>query len=194
MESILKHRSAIVALGSNQPSAAGPPKQTLLAALKALSLDEHASISINAISRFYHSPAYPLGSGPEFVNAAIRLTTSLSPSALLGRLHEIESQFGRLRQSRWAARTLDLDLIAYEDVIMPDRQTIQHWVELDQRSQTTLVPDQLMVPHPRLQDRAFVLIPLSDFAAHWRHPLTDETVNAMISALPTRAKAGIHPI
>jgi 2-amino-4-hydroxy-6-hydroxymethyldihydropteridine diphosphokinase len=194
MVSTLKHRSSIIGLGSNQPSSAGPPKQTLLAALKSLSLTEYGSISITATSRFYRSPAYPLGSGPEFVNAAIRLTTSLSPSALLGRLHEIESQFGRQRQSRWAARTLDLDLIAYDDVILPDRQTIQHWVELDQRSQKTLVPDQLMVPHPRLQDRAFVLIPLSDFAAHWRHPLTDETVNAMISALPDAAKAGIRPI
>jgi 2-amino-4-hydroxy-6-hydroxymethyldihydropteridine diphosphokinase len=194
MVSTLKHRSAIIGLGGNQPSSAGPPKQTLLAALNSLSLTEYGSISITATSRFYRSPAYPLGSGPEFVNAAIRLTTSLSPSALLGRLHEIESQFGRQRQSRWAARTLDLDLIAYDDVILPDRQTIQHWVELDQRSQKTLVPDQLMVPHPRLQDRAFVLIPLSDFAAHWRHPLTDETVNAMISALPDAAKAGIRPI
>jgi 2-amino-4-hydroxy-6-hydroxymethyldihydropteridine diphosphokinase len=194
MESILKHRQAFVALGSNQLSAAGQPAQTLLAALKELGATKNGGVLIQAVSRFYRTPAYPLGSGPEFINVVISLTTNLSAMALLERLHEIEADFGRTRQTRWAARTLDLDLIAYEDMLLPDRETLCYWIRLSPQDQSRLTPDQLLLPHPRLQDRAFVLIPLCEFAADWRHPLTGQTVRAMVAALPEAAKAQIQLI
>ena len=190
MESILKNRTAYIALGGNEASPAGPPARTILAALQELARD---SVQLSAISRFYRTPAYPPGSGPEFVNAAACLTTSLSAEVLLARLHAVEARFGRERHGRWSARSLDLDLIGMEQEVSPDAATVQSWVDLPPDRQRREAPTQLLLPHPRLQDRAFVLIPLAEIAPAWRHPLSGLTVAAMVAALPEAAKAEITP-
>ena len=188
MEYVVKNRLAYLALGGNKPSPAGPPQQTIIAALQALVGD---SVRLLAVSRFFRTPAYPPGSGPEYVNAAACVATSLPAEALLTRLHAVEASFARVRQQRWAARTLDLDLIGIGQEVLPDAATVQSWIDLGPEQQRRKTPAELLLPHPRLQDRAFVLIPLAEIAPAWRHPLSGLNVADMVKALPEAAKAGI---
>lgn len=115
------------------------------------------------------------------------------PESLLIKLHEVEDVFGRERPSRWAQRTLDIDLIAYDDLVMPDRETFQHWMNLPLEEQMKQAPDQLILPHPRVQDRAFALIPLSDVAPDWRHPVLGKSIKEMVEALSEDEKSEVSP-
>jgi 2-amino-4-hydroxy-6-hydroxymethyldihydropteridine diphosphokinase len=191
MESILKDRAALLALGGNEKSASGPPEATISVALTSLASD---SIRLVRVSRFYRSAAFPPGSGPDYVNAAAMVETPLDATELLRRLHEIEADCGRVRTRRWGPRTLDLDLIAVADELHPDAETLRTWIDLPPAEQGHRAPDRLVLPHPRLQDRAFVLVPLEEIAPLWRHPLTGRTVAEMVAALPEAAKAEITPL
>jgi 2-amino-4-hydroxy-6-hydroxymethyldihydropteridine diphosphokinase len=91
-------------------------------------------------------------------------------------------------------RTLDLDLLALGDSVLPDAATQEHWRNLPLADQKRLAPDGLILPHPRLQDRAFVLVPLADVAPDWRHPLTGQTVAAMTASLPAAERAAMRPM
>ncbi len=144
-------------------------------------------------SRLWRSPAWPPG-GPPYVNAAMRLRTRLAPEDLLAALHRIEAAFGRERRARWAARTLDLDLLAMEGLVRPDPATQARWRALDLEGQGREAPDGLILPHPRMQDRAFVLLPLREVAPGWRHPLLGLDVGGMIRALPPGAADGVAPL
>lgn len=181
----------LIALGANLPSAAGPPLRTLHAALAALAA---AGVAVEAASRFYATPCFPPGAGPDYVNAAARLRFAGSPAALMALLHEVEARFGRERVQRWGRRTLDLDLVAAGDTVLPDADTQAAWRLLSAECQKARSPGQLILPHPRLQDRAFVLVPLADVAPEWRHPLLGVTVRQMLMALPGGAVAEIVPI
>ena len=181
----------IVALGGNQTTQAGPPEDTLRAALVALQTE---SVRLCAVSRFYRTAAFPAGSGPDYVNAAAVLATDLPPEELLAHLHRIEAAFGRVRTARWGARTLDLDLIACGAAVRPDAAGLRRWIDLPPADQARLAPGELILPHPRLQDRAFVLVPLADVAPGWRHPLTGLTVADMRAALPAALCAEVHPL
>lgn len=189
MISAQKDRIALVALGGNLPAAGGDSAALLRAALIALS--SHG-LKPAAVSRFYRTPAFPPGSGPDFVNAAAVLRTALAPDAILAALHAVEAAHGRERLVRWGARTLDLDLIAVDDLVLPDARTQADWRALAPAEQRTQAPDRLILPHPRLQDRAFVLVPLAEVAPNWRHPATGKTVSAMLAALPAADKADIR--
>ncbi len=149
---------------------------------------------IVAVSRFFRTPAYPPGSGPDFVNVAALLRTALAPGPLLAALHAIEARYGRERLTRWGERTLDIDLLAVEDRILPDEATLRHWMDLAPARQRVEAPDRLILPHPRLHERAFVLIPLAEIAPGWRHPLTGRTVAEMAAALPEADKSAICPL
>ena len=146
------------------------------------------------LSRLYATPAFPPGSGPDFVNAALVIPWADTPEALLDLLPEIEAGFGRTRTDRWEARVLDLDLIALGQDVRPDAGTQAQWraLPLDRAAQET--PGTLILPHPRLQERAFVLVPLADVAPDWRHPLTGESVREMLETLPAEDLAEIRPI
>ncbi|HXC55478.1 MAG TPA: 2-amino-4-hydroxy-6-hydroxymethyldihydropteridine diphosphokinase [Rhizomicrobium sp.] len=150
----------LIALGGNLVSRVGTPAQTLAAALAAIAKQ---GVTVAAVSPYYVSPAWPDPSEPSFVNAVARIETMLPPPALLELLHATETAFGRVRSVRNAPRTLDLDLIDYDGRV--------------ERG-----PPEL--PHPRLADRAFVLLPLADLAPHWIHPVTGTPLGTLIAALP----------
>jgi 2-amino-4-hydroxy-6-hydroxymethyldihydropteridine diphosphokinase len=154
----------LIGLGANLDGPLGGPRRTLEAALARL---EAPDLHIAARSRFWSSAAWPPSDQPPFVNAVARVETRLEPGALLARLHQVEAEFGRVRGVRWAARTLDLDLLAYDDAVV-----------------APATEGGLAVPHPRLQDRAFVLLPLADVAPGWRHPIDGRSVADLIRALP----------
>jgi 2-amino-4-hydroxy-6-hydroxymethyldihydropteridine diphosphokinase len=128
------------------------------------------------------------------VNAAIRIATDAAPEDILARLHTIEARHGRARIQRWGMRTLDLDLLAVGDLVLPDAATQDGWRALPADLQRLRAPDDLILPHPRLQDRAFVLVPLADVAPDWVHPVLGLSVAEMRDRLPADDLAGVVPI
>ncbi len=183
--------SAYIALGGNVTSLYGPPKLTLLDALRRIETD---SVVMGERSDLYATPAFPAGSGPDFVNAVVSVRTTLSPEALLAHLHDVERQLGRDRKKRWAARTIDLDLIAYGDAIHPSLDAYMGWHDLPLEEQQRVAPDGLILPHPRIQDRSFVLGPLCDVAPDWMHPVLNQTARALFDALPQVERRSLKPL
>lgn len=180
-----------VALGSNATSSAGSPEKTLLVAKQAISCD---SVKLLAESRLFRTPAFPKGNGPDFVNAVLKIETRLSAEAFLAHLHAVEAQFERVRETRWGARTLDLDLLDFGGAVLPDADAVQAWIDMPLERQAKETPDRLLLPHPRVQDRAFVLIPLADLAPDWVHPLTGARLAMLLEALPEAEKREVVPL
>jgi 2-amino-4-hydroxy-6-hydroxymethyldihydropteridine diphosphokinase len=185
--------TVLVALGANLPQDGRTPAQTLRAAIAALP-DE--GLAVMRASRLYATPCFPAGAGPDYVNAAVRLraTPGVGPRDILAALHRIEARFGRARAERWGMRTLDLDLIAMGSLVAPDPATAAQWRDLPPERQIAATPDRLILPHPRLQDRAFVLVPLADVAPRWRHPSLGLTVAQMLRRLPAVDRIGVKPL
>jgi 2-amino-4-hydroxy-6-hydroxymethyldihydropteridine diphosphokinase len=156
---------ALIALGGN----VGDVRATLEQAIMALC--DGKTVRLLARSSDYRTPPWGVEDQPPFVNCAIAAATELAPLALLHRAQNVEQQFGRDRagERRWGPRMLDIDLIAYDDV------------SLD-------TPD-LILPHPRLFERAFVLAPLAEIAPERRIAGV-----RVIDALAKVGKAGIEKL
>jgi len=184
-------QNVLVSVGSNEVSRWGDPTETIQKSR--LALQDALRVEV-VMSRLYHTPAFPAGAGPDFVNGVFSLRTSRDPAELLELLHALENAAGRVREQRWGPRTLDLDLLAYGDVVAPNLDVWTDWHDLDPDQQTEVAPDQLILPHPRLQDRAFVLVPLSDVAPTWVHPVLDLSVRDLLDAMPGEELADVVPL
>ncbi len=183
----------LIALGANLPIGGQSPAETLRAALAAL---PGHGLRVAASSRLFATPCFPAGSGPDYVNAAARLEAAeaVAPRAVLAALHAVEAGFRRERRVRWGQRTLDLDLLAIGDTVLPDPETAARWRDLPAEAQVGETPDRLILPHPRLQDRAFVLVPLLDVAPDWRHPALGLTVAEMVARLLAADREAVVPL
>ena len=180
----------LIALGANLPHDGSPAGATIMAAIAAL---EAEGLCLLGFSGLFATPCFPAGAGPDYVNAAAVVSgPALDDVAeTLAALHRVEALFGRMRAVRWGMRTLDIDLLAVGDSVLPDAAMQDHWRNLPPAEQALQTPDQLILPHPRLQDRAFVLVPLAKVAPDWVHPRTGLTVAEMLAALPLADRAAV---
>ena len=182
---------ALISLGSNASGVhRAPTSSVLFGRTRLVSLFGDAA----RCSRLFKTPAFPPGIGPDFINAAMVVRTTLDPEAILSELHAIERMAARERSVRWGPRTLDLDLLGVGRYVLPDLATQERWRELAPEDQRHRWPENLILPHPRLQDRAFVLVPLAEVAPNWVHPVTGLTVMQMRDALPPSEVASIVPL
>ena len=155
----------LVALGSNQSGPWGTPRATLLRAFHHLDLEP---LRLYQKSSIIETPAFGKTDQPDFVNAVAIVLTALGPQQLMEHLQLIEQEAGRVRHERWGPRTLDLDLIDYESLVVGDK---------DQHAKG------LVLPHPGIEERMFVLEPILEIAPEWKHPVNHKTALEMIQKL-----------
>ncbi len=152
----------LIGIGGNLASPRfGAPARTVEVALEHLCAD--GRVRLAGRSRWYWSTPVPASDQPLFVNGVAHLTTTLGPLALLRRLLSVESALGRTRGVRNAARVVDLDLLAYGG--------------------RTHGGADLVLPHPRMTERLFVMAPLAELAPGWRHPVSGERAGAIAAKL-----------
>lgn len=197
MTQVDRHKNvtqALVALGGNLPSDVGSPDATFSAAIDAVAAEIAESGQVISVSPFYETPCFPAGAGPDYINAVMVLAVEGDALDLLALLHGIEAKFGRARGQRWGQRTLDLDLLDFGGEISPDFASYSFWRDLPRDQQGLRTPEDLILPHPRLQDRGFVLVPLRDVAPDWHHPVSGDTVDQMLDRLDPAETAEIRPL
>ncbi len=158
----------LIALGANLPSSYGTPAQTIDAAYVALDLH---GVTIKNKSRIWLTAPVPFDEDQDWYhNSVIEVETKLSADDLLSLMLKTEKEFGRVRTIKNAPRLLDLDLIAYHDEIIKDGE-------------------RLIVPHPRMHERLFVLKPLKDIVDNWNHPISGHDVTKMLEQIPDDQQA-----
>jgi 2-amino-4-hydroxy-6-hydroxymethyldihydropteridine diphosphokinase len=156
----------LIGIGGNLESAQfGPPCDTLTAALAAL---KEKRIRILTRSGWYRTEPVPRSDQPWFVNAVVSLATELGAKDLLNALQATERQFGRVRGEPNAPRILDLDILDYQGEVMDTTS--------------------LVLPHPRLDERRFVLIPIAEIAPDWRHPILELTAVQLLAQLSSEQR------
>jgi 2-amino-4-hydroxy-6-hydroxymethyldihydropteridine diphosphokinase len=158
----MKH-ATYIAMGTNL----GERLENLRAAIDALAPD----VSVLAKSHVYETPPWGVEDQPAFLNMVVRAETGLEPEILLRYLKEIESQLGREESVRWGPRLIDLDILFYDNLVLDT--------------------EGLVIPHPRLHERGFVLVPMADVGADVVHPVSGEFVWELLLKVDT---SGIEPL
>ncbi len=153
----------IIGFGANLDGAHGAPEETFQHALEAIM--KRGIRIVGTSSVWKTSPVDTDEAQDWYTNAVIAVETEAAAEELLAILLDIETEFGRIRTTRNAARSIDLDLICYHDEIIN-------------------VDDTLIVPHPRMHERGFVLLPLKEIAPDWTHPVGEWTIDELIERLP----------
>ena len=159
MQSKVFFHTAYVALGSNL----GDKEANLRRALELLI---ERGVEIVKTSTFISTEPYGVTDQPTFLNGVCEVRTSLEPLALLHTLLEIEQEMGRVRLRHWGERNIDLDLLLYEDVVMDTPE--------------------LKLPHPDMQNRDFVLLPLAEIAPELVHPTLQKTISELVICLSAK--------
>ena len=157
----------LIGLGSNIIGPWGTPRETVSRAIEMLG---HKPLKLVASSALIETT--PLGKvdQPPYINAVARIETRLQPLDLLATLREIERHAGRERRERWGARTLDLDILDYDGLVLEPKAS--------QSSDAVLV-----LPHPSISEREFVLAPIAELAPRWRHPVSGASAREMLMQL-----------
>jgi 2-amino-4-hydroxy-6-hydroxymethyldihydropteridine diphosphokinase len=158
LEAIANSRRCAIALGSNL----GDSQAVLAAALDDLA--QIPGINLEAVSSWYRTKAVGPPQ-PDYWNGCAILQVEISPQLLLETLLAVEQKFGRVRQEKWGPRTLDLDLLLCDDLIV-DTPTLQ-------------------IPHPRMRERAFVLVPLAEIAPNWIEPVSGRMIQDLLKDVDT---------
>jgi 2-amino-4-hydroxy-6-hydroxymethyldihydropteridine diphosphokinase len=185
------HFEMLVAFGANVAMDGKTLSQAVQSAILTLN---GRTLQLLRHSRLFQTPCFPAGAGPDYVNAVAAYQTALGAKDVMALLHKVENDMGRERVQRWGSRTIDIDLLAFGDLVLPDAATFWQWHDLPPEQQAVTAPDRLILPHPRLSERAFVLIPLCDIAPEWRHPVLGQTARQMADALPEAEKAAVRPL
>ena len=159
MQSKVFFHTAYIALGSNL----GDKEANLRRALELLI---ERGVEIVKTSTFISTEPYGVTDQPQFLNGVCEVRTSLAPLALLHTLLEVEQEMGRVRLRHWGERNIDLDLLLYEDVVMDTSQ--------------------LKLPHPDMQNRDFVLLPLAEIAPELVHPTLQKTISELVICLSAK--------
>jgi 2-amino-4-hydroxy-6-hydroxymethyldihydropteridine diphosphokinase len=162
-------------LGANIAGRWGSPEETLVRALGALA---QAGLDPLACSGLFLTKPVGGGRQPAFLNAVIRTRTSLAPLSLLRLLKGLERQAGRRPGRRWGPRPLDIDILDYGGRRLG-------------RPGAKRQPGRLLLPHPELHRRAFVLVPLAAIAPRWHHPVLGASASALLHHLGPRARRDI---
>lgn len=165
--SVAIHREwheAYIAVGSNMGDSRGHIAKALG------QLEKHKDIQVTKVSGLLETLPYGGVEQENFVNGMFEIRTLLTPEELLRELHKIEASEGRERKNHWGPRTLDLDIIFYDDLIYSS--------------------EDLVIPHVDMENRYFVLKPLSELAPNFRHPITHKTVAQMLAELPVDLTEG----
>ncbi len=159
----------LIAIGSNLPAASGGgQRDNCRSAVDKLS--KLVDLSVVAVSDWYRTSPLPRADQPDYCNGVVRFEGQVEPEGLLAKLHAIEAEFGRVRTVPNAARTLDLDIIDLNGLV--------------------LTTESLVLPHPRAHLRGFVLRPILDVAPAWRHPVLQQNVATLLAELPPQ---GVRP-
>lgn len=160
MENSKDHR-LIIAIGSNQGDWSVVLEQSLLLIGQSIG-------RVESISPIYNTPAWGNTDQPDFKNGVLSVITSLEPHTCLEQLLKIEVQMGRVRKEKWGPRILDLDILFYDSKVI--------------QSPT------LVVPHPFIEERQFVLQPLADILPNYVHPVNGKTIEDLLHQLPEKVK------
>ena len=149
---------AFIGIGSNL----GTPAENCEKAIRLL----HAPPEIEVVARSSLYESEPVGQIEQnwFVNTTVAIITSMGPESLLNKIFKIEKAMGRERREKWGPRIIDLDLLAYGDRVIHSTA--------------------LTVPHPEMAKRRFVLLPLSEFAGDYMHPVENKTIHTLLKELP----------
>tara|TARA_B100001029_G_C14909961_1_gene365904 strand:- start:13 stop:510 length:498 start_codon:yes stop_codon:yes gene_type:complete len=161
----------LIAVGSNLESKQfGLPYDNCLQAIKLI----RKKFNVERVSEFYKSEPIPKSKQPWFVNAVIEIVTKNEPEKILEELLNLEKYFKRQRKNKNEPRVIDLDLLSYNDMI--------------------LETDSLIIPHPRMHHRKFVIKPICDINPLWRHPLLNKTAKDLLKKLANQKIFNINQI
>ena len=177
-----KMNNYIIVLGSNLSSEFGSSAETLKKCVG--EIRSFKPIQSLSESKWYISSSFVDEREPRYVNVGVRFSTNLKPKDLLSFTSDLEIKYGRKRQRRWEPRTCDIDILLCNQLILPTKLHFEKWLKLDFLEQIELSPNELILPHPRLQERTFFLKPLNDLQPDWTHPFLEMKAKEMLDSLP----------
>jgi 2-amino-4-hydroxy-6-hydroxymethyldihydropteridine diphosphokinase len=156
----------LIGVGSNMPGPWGTPGETV--GRVPFELDRGPT-RVTRVSSPVRTTPFGVTDQPAFTNAVLAVDTDLEPTALLGHLQALERRAGRQREIRWGPRTLDLDILDFRGLVLED-------------------PSGLVLPHPGIAERPFVLVPIIEIAPEWRHPVNGLTAAVMLAKVARSAE------